>query len=88
MKISEFKWSAGAKGVQASVWGVSHQFKRSFMVGGAFKARLGSARLPIRTLYGPNLAKELTRGATPAVFAASARAFVLPAILKHIGSAL
>jgi hypothetical protein len=88
MKISEFKWSAGAKGVQANVWGVNHLFKRSFMVDGGFKARLGRDRLPIRTLYGPNLAKELSRGATPEVFASSARAIIPPALLKQIAMVL
>ena len=33
-------------------------------------------------------AKELTRGATPSVFIFSARAFVPPAILKHIKGAI
>ena len=88
MKLSEFNWKQTNRGVQANVWGVPHNFKRSFVLNGVPKARLGPERLPIRTLYGPNLAKELSRGATPAAFASAARAYIPPAILKHIRSAL
>jgi hypothetical protein len=88
MKISEFKWKATGKGVEAKTWGVDHLFKRSFLLHGGFKARLGPSRFPVRTLYGPNLAKELTQGATPQVFAAASRAYVGPAILKHLARVL
>ena len=88
MGIKEFKWSNTGKGITAAVWGVDRLFKRSFLLNGVPMARRGSERYPIRTLYGPNLAKELTRGATPSVFIFSARAFVPPAILKHIKGAI
>ncbi len=84
MKLNEFKVRNDGHGVEANVWGVEHDFKRSFMLHGGYKARLGAERFPIRTLFGPNLAKELTKGATPGVFLFSAREFVGPAILKHM----
>lgn len=88
MAIKEFRWSNTGKGVSAAVWGVDRLFKRSFLLHGIPMARRGAERYPIRTLYGPNLAKELTRGITPSVFVLSAQAYVPPAILKHIRSAI
>ena len=88
MKIDEFSWSETGHGIEAMTWAVRHDFQRSFLLHGKFKARLGKGRFPIRTLYGPNLAKELTKGATPAVFLFAAREFVPPAIMKHIAKAV
>lgn len=91
MKLNEFKVSVTGKGVDAKTWGVDHLFARSFFLSGKgnpYKARLGKARLPIRGLLGPNLAKELSRGDTPKRFILYSRLLVPPAILKHLTKAL
>ncbi len=87
--IREFPVHVTAHGVDAKTWGVDHLFKRSFAMKGkpiatALRARLGEKRLPIRRLYGPNLAKELGQGAALQAFTVSAAAFVPPAVMKHL----
>lgn len=95
--IKEFKVKRVGAGVEASPWGVSRVFERSFQrrgadgwMPGAFYARKGAERTPFRPIYGPNLAKELvglTRGShLPQVFTSSAALFVPPAILKRLGA--
>lgn len=75
-------------GVDGKTWGVDHLFKRSFVLHGKFKARLGSARMPIRTLLGPNLAKELTKDRSAAAFWSTTAEAVPPAVLKQLAKAL
>ena len=74
-------------GVDAKTWGVDHFFKRSFQeTNGALRARTKASRFPVRTLYGPSLAKELVseKGSVPAVFYAATADIVLPIILKRL----
>ncbi|MGI3902474.1 MAG: hypothetical protein ACRYGP_16900 [Janthinobacterium lividum] len=90
--IKEFPVHLTLRGVDADTWGVEHLFARSFGIKGegveGFRARLGSARFPIRKLKGPNLAKELDRGVVPSVFTFAAREFIPPALLRQLASAL
>jgi hypothetical protein len=91
--IREFPVRLTGAGVVAQVWGVAHQFQRSFGekdhpgVEG-FRARLGASRLPIRKFYGPALPKELGKGESANAFYRAASEFVPPAILKHLARAL
>ena len=91
MKLDEFKWRATSAGITADVWNTPHAFKRSFLnkgKGSPFKARTTSKRFPLRTLYGPNLAKELGQGIVPSVFLLAAHEFVGPAIIKRMARLL
>lgn len=58
-------------GVRARVWGKVQKFKSAFIVdslsGHAF-VRSGSARLPIRVMYGPSIPKELVKDQTKETF--------------------
>lgn len=68
-------WFGGAqrrKGVSAAPWNKRRIFARSFIVprfGRAF-VRTSKSRLPIRPLYGPNLARELVKDSSAAVWQA------------------
>ena len=88
--IAEFPVSVTSKGVDAKTWGVDHLFKRSFSEGGTGKlrARVGTARFPIRKLYGPNLGKELVGPEVQRVFASATAEIVPPIIAKHLAKAL
>ena len=98
--LAEFGATMTGEGVQASPWGVSRVFARSFQrlkrAGShntmGLVARLSESRYPIRALHGPNLAKELTgatRGSqTPEAFMAAAHLYVPPAILARMSRAL
>ena len=88
--IEEFPVSVTSKGVDAKTWGVDHLFKRSFSEGGTGKlrARVGTARFPIRKLYGPNLGKELVGPEVQRVFASATAEIVPPIIAKHLAKAL
>ena len=87
--IKEFKVSAGKSGVVAFPWAVEHDFKRSFALSGArYKARVGAARFPIRSLFGPSLPKELVKEASAATFLREAEREVPAAILKRLARLL
>jgi hypothetical protein len=66
-------WFGGVqrqRGVSAAPWGKRRIFRGSFMVpkyGRAF-VRTSKNRLPIRGLYGPNLARELVKDASAAAW--------------------
>lgn len=66
-------WFGGVqrrKGVSAAPWNKRRIFARSFIVprfGRAF-IRTGKSRLPIRPLYGPNLARELVKDSSAAAW--------------------
>jgi len=76
-----------AKGVSAAPWGVRRLFAHAFILGahkgrqgvkgfqsgdtGVAFVRAGRARLPIKALYGPNLAREILKGESEAAFRAS-----------------
>jgi hypothetical protein len=66
-------WFGGVqrwKGVSAAPWRKRRIFKHSFIVqrfGRAF-VRTSKSRLPIRPLYGPNLARELVKDSSAAAW--------------------
>jgi hypothetical protein len=88
--IKEFPVEVVQGGVEAETWGAEHLFKRSFRQRylGGLRARIGTGRFPVRSLYGPALPKELGQGATPAAFAGAAAEFVPPALLRALGRVL
>jgi hypothetical protein len=90
--IKEFRVKLGPHGVVAFPWAKEHDFKRSFVgngrVSGAFMARTGMKRFPVRRLFGPSLAKELDKDESARAFNSSADAFVPLAIEKHLDKLL
>lgn len=83
LKIGLFKPRQGARGASAVVWGKGQSFPSAFgapggprredptlagIFGGNPMVRLGASKYPINALYGPNIAKELVRDATPPAF--------------------
>ncbi len=70
LPIREFNVRVTSRGVSATPWNRAHLFKRSFRsrITGRLVARLGKDRLPIRSLYGPSLAKEIVKGETLATW--------------------
>ena len=71
--------------VSASPWGVSRTFKRSFVkAGGKYMARISSKRLPVRSLYGASLKKEIVKDASLAAFDAGVKADIAPMIEKRL----
>lgn len=91
--IKEFRVKRGPHGVVAFPWAKEHDFKRSFVgsggrVSGAFMARIGKERFPVRRLFGPSLAKELDKDQSAEAFNSGASAFVPPAIEKHLDKLL
>lgn len=88
MPIAEFPVKAGKGGpVVASPWGRSRAFKRSFKspARGLLRARLGAGRLPIRSLRGPAVSKEIVKGETLATFDAQAAPMVEQMVVKRLG---
>lgn len=64
-----------ARGVSAAPWGQRRIFPHTFIVaklGGQVFVREGSARMPIRKLWGPSLPKEFVRDVVPKAFIATA----------------
>lgn len=65
-------WSRSWPGAKHSAWGRTVTAKGSFMAfrggsshgGGLIFKRTGKARLPIKPLYGPNVAREMERNAS------------------------
>lgn len=91
MPIREFPVSASTRGpVTARPWGVVHAFARSFRTStkGLLRARRGTARFPIRALYGPSIAKEIVRDQTAAHFETRAGPRVQQAVVKRLGRLL
>ena len=86
LPIRDFLMQATAAGVQAHVWGVDKTFQRSFVssVRGLPLARLGSARMPIRALFGPAPYKELLKGETLASWERAVPLLVEPLVLQRV----
>ena len=80
--LGEFDPRETKKGVSARPWGERRVFPGSFEVRDQVYHRLGKERYPIAPLYGPNVAKEAARGATPDVIQETV-AEVLPERLAH-----
>ena len=72
--LSHFSPRQFAYGVRAKPWGRWQRFARAFLVGSlannAF-VREGSARLPIRKMFGPAIPKEMVQDATRDAFDAA-----------------
>ena len=62
--LSEFAPRETRKGVSANPWGKRRVFPGTFqgVAGARVFRRVGKSRLPIKQLYGPDLAKEVDRG--------------------------
>ncbi|TBW33367.1 hypothetical protein EYW49_20625 [Siculibacillus lacustris] len=89
LPLSAFPTRSAGGAVSADVWGVDHLFKRSFFSpSGRGRARLTRERLPVRALFGPNLAKEMLKGGMVDLFEASVRRNVGPVIEKRLARAL
>jgi hypothetical protein len=70
--LSEFAPRQTRRGVSAAPWRKRRTFPGTFVrPAGVFK-RVGKARLPIKMLWGPSLAREVTRGEAKEVATAAA----------------
>lgn len=58
----------GKKGVSAAPWGKRRVFPHTFLVHGKVYAREGKARLPIKGLFGPNIAREIVKDESAEAF--------------------
>jgi hypothetical protein len=56
------------KGVSAAPWATRRIFPHTFFAGGKVFRRLGKARLPIKGVYGPNIAREIVKNESAAAF--------------------
>jgi hypothetical protein len=69
--IGLFGARQGKKGVSAAPWNKRHVFKSTFMVGkygDKVYRRTGKTRLPIKPVYGPNIAREIVKDETAKTF--------------------
>jgi hypothetical protein len=84
--IALFGARQGKRGVSAAPWGRRRVFKSTFMIGrygGNVFRRRGPQRLPLKGVYGPNIARELLKDETRAAFEA-----MLPGIADRVGHEL
>lgn len=87
LPIRDFPVAANAGGpVTASPWGVPRTFERSFVTSkrGLLRARRGTAREPIRPLFGPSPAKEIVKDQALATFEAAVPGIVEPTIMRRL----
>lgn len=74
-------------GVRHRAWGRSQLARGAFLLAGVAVARKGRSRLPLRNLYGPNIAREIERDQgqkiTGAVYNAVAQTFA-PRLLHEV----
>jgi hypothetical protein len=98
LTLPPFKPRQLKSGVSATVWHKRQRYKRSFgapgdkpgvvaALGGIPYHRAGKARLPIKPLFGANIAVELVRDAPPQIFQA-AQSFIVARIEKEIAAVL
>lgn len=66
--IALFGATQRKKGVSAAPWKKRRIFKGTFLVGSNVFKRKGKARLPIKAVYGPNIAREALRDPTKAAW--------------------
>lgn len=71
-------------GVRHRAWGRSQTAKGAFIVGGVAYHRQGPERMPIKALYGPNIAKEMLRGESFKVAEAKVNEVFIPRVLHEI----
>ena len=86
LPIKDFVTVATPRGIMAHVWGVDLTFQRSFLTSkrGLMLARLGSAKMPIRALFGPAPYKELLKGETLEAFDRSVPLLVAPIVMRRV----
>lgn len=80
-------WSKGrGGGVTMVMWNIPHRFKRSFQqkYKGGLRMRLGKERLPVRSFFGPNLAKEAVKGESAKAFFDTVATAVVPAVERQL----
>jgi hypothetical protein len=70
--LSEFSPRQTRRGVSAAPWRQRRTFPGTFVRPGGVIKRVGKARLPIKALWGPSLAREVTRGDAKEVAMAAA----------------
>lgn len=81
------KWGgASTPGGTHKAWNNPQLARRSFMVDGVLKTRTTSKRFPIKTLYGPNPAREVIRHSdeVTAMLNIEVREFVVPEIVRQV----
>lgn len=66
--IALFRAVQRKKGVSAAPWKKRRIFKGTFFVGSKIFRRKGKDRLPIKEVYGPNIAREALRDPTKAAW--------------------
>jgi len=71
-------------GVTHRAWGRSQTARGAFMAGGVAYTRQGPQRLPIKALYGPNIAREMERGQSLTVATATVGRVFIPRVLHEI----
>lgn len=70
------------KGVSHKAWNRRQTADSAFMAGRVAFKRLGRARLPIKALYGPNVAREMERGASGSVLTTVTAGVVIPEAIR------
>lgn len=90
LPIKEFPGRVTGKGVQAAPWRVSRTFARSFQQDrkGGLMARRTDERFPIRSLRGPNIARELIKDQSAATFEKQADVLVMKPIMVRLAKLL
>ncbi len=70
--LKHFRAYQTAKGVSAAPWNNRKLYRSAFIIGGGGNGhafwRVGSARLPIKGITGPNVPKEMVKDASAAAF--------------------
>ena len=89
LPLSVFGAREVRSGVSAAPWRVRRVFKGSFMANGHAFHRAGAPRLPIVKMWGPNIAREMTReGGEPVTLwridAGAAGAKIAAEVLRRI----
>lgn len=72
------------KGVSHRAWGKSQTADGAFLAGSVAMTRVSKSRLPIKKLWGPNIAREMERGQSGPVAQATVRAVFIPRVLHEI----
>jgi hypothetical protein len=85
LPIEEFKGlRVTRRGNAAAPWNSARTFKRSFANGG-YRARLGSARFPVRRLFGPSMPKEIIKDQSAETFERTGAAEVARILPRRVG---
>jgi hypothetical protein len=82
--LALFGAKPGKRGVSAAPWGKRRVFKHTFMLKGLVFKRERISRLPIKGVYGPNIAREIIKNETAAAFRAGSSA-IADAVAHEVG---